>query len=193
MKKWLVLLLTLMLIVFTGCNNSDNGSKATDNRQDSSTEETTQEEVEPSIMFENGTLEADDFTLTIKSTEVIQSPMEDNPGLFVTFTLTNKTEDTDVVPNDVLIYLAATQVNETSRVDLSSNYYFLDAFGSEDDVDTYNKMVDLDNASSNALLPGKTVDFVEAYTLDNDSEDVTFTGLDPVTSEPVGEYVVTLK
>ena len=89
----------------------------------------------------------------------------------------------DIVPDDTLVYLLAQQENGTSRIDLSENYHFLDAFGSEDDIETYNKMVDLDNAGSNALLPGKSVEYVVAYGLDNDTHDVTFTAIDQNTFE----------
>lgn len=192
MRKYLWLLLILVL---AACGSSTGGEEKPkeDKGGETTAEKNIVEEPEPTTTFENGTLETDKFTLKIAKTEIIQSPMESNPGLFVTFKLTNKTQDEDVIPNETLGFLMARQENETSRIDLMDNYHFLDAFGDEDDVETYNKMVDLDNASANALLPGKSIEFVEAYGLDNDQYDVVFTGYDDVTATEVGEYTVKLK
>ncbi|WP_258832834.1 DUF5067 domain-containing protein [Peribacillus frigoritolerans] len=192
MKKILVILSLSVMILLTACgNNLDTQGKSSN--KETTTAETAEETLKPTITFENGTVETEDFSLAISETKLIQSPMEANPGLFVTFTLTNKTKDKDIVPDDTLMNLLAQQENGTSRIDLEENYHFLDAFGSEDDIETYNKMVDLDNAGSNALLPGKSVEYVAAYGLDNDTHDVTFTAIDQSTLEQVGKYKVKLK
>lgn len=191
MKKTLVILSVMILL--TACGKNLDTQDKSSNNETTTAETATEETTEPTITFENGTVETEDFSLAISETKIIQSPIEANPGLFVTFTLTNKTKDKDIVPDDTLMSLLAQQENGTSRIDLSENYHFLDAFGSEDDIETYNKMVDLDNAGSNALLPGKSVEYVAAYGLDNDTHDVTFTAIDQNTSEQVGKYNVKLK
>ncbi|MGG0284144.1 DUF5067 domain-containing protein [Peribacillus butanolivorans] len=191
MKKLFVLL--FVMIMLTACDNNLDTQEKTSNNETTTAETATEETAEPTITFEDGTVNTEDFSLAISETKIIQSPMEDNPGLYVTFTLTNKTKDKDIVPDDTLMSLLAQQENGTSRIDLSENYHFLDAFGSEDDIETYNKMVDLDNAGSNALLPGKSVEYVAAYELDNDTHDVTFTAIDQNTFEQVGKYIVKLK
>lgn len=193
MKKILVILSFSVMILLTACGNNLDTQDKSSNKETTTAETATEETLEPTITFENGTVETEDFSLAISETKLIQSPMEANPGLFVTFTLTNKTKDKDIVPDDTLMSLLAQQENGTSRIDLDENYHFLDAFGSEDDIETYNKMVDLDNAGSNALLPGKSVEYVAAYGLDNDTHDVTFTAIDQSTLEQVGKYKVKLK
>lgn len=186
MKKLLILLLGTLLLV------SCQSGKDTDKRSKEKTDgDVVVENTESTIKFQDGTLETDKFNLTILKTEVIQSQAEDKPGLFITYNLTNKTKNEDIVPSDTLMYLTVQQDNETSRVELVDNYHFLDAFG--DDTSTYNKMVDLENASENALLPGKSVDFVAAYGLDNDTYDVTFSGIDQDTFKEVGKHTIKIK
>lgn len=191
MKKLVALIIGVLLL--TACQSKDASEPV--NKEGSSQEKPVEQnkgkEVTSQIKFENGNLETDKFSLTISKTEVIQSPMEDKPGLFVTFNLKNKTENEDIVPREVLDYFKAQQENETSRIDLVRNYYFLDAFG--DDTETYNKMVDLSNANSNALLPGKSIDIVDAYALDNDTHDVTFIGVDQNTNEEIGKHTINIK
>lgn len=197
MKK-ILLAMGIAGIILSGCGSdevtNEEPKKEESNQEEvskTSAEKVTIEEPTTTATFENGTFETEKYSLTISKAEVIQSPMEQKPGLYVTFKLTNKMEDEDIIPNNVLFDLHVTQENETSRIDLLNNYHFLDAFG--DDTESYNKQVDLSNASANALLPGKTVEFVNAYTLDNDSHNVVFSGIDVMTLEEVGEHVVELK
>lgn len=193
MKKLGVLFLSALIL--SACQSEEGKEPVTESEANQEVAadqvDSVEAEAEPTTLFENGTLETDKFNLTISKTEVIQSPMEEKPGLYVTFNLTNKTDNEDVVPIETLAHLRAQQENETSRIDLVENYHFLDAFG--DDTETYNKMVDLDNASSNALLPGKSVDFVAAYSLDNDTNEVTFIGIDTTTFAEVGTHKIKLK
>ncbi|MGW6384965.1 DUF5067 domain-containing protein [Peribacillus butanolivorans] len=194
MKKIFVLLFVMFLL--TACGKAEEGKEDTQDKSninETTAKTATMETTEPTITFEDGTIQTENFSLAISETKIIQSPMESNPGLYVTFTLTNKTKHEDIVPDETLVNILAQQENGTSRIDLSENYHFLDAFGSEDDIETYNKMVDLDNASSNALLPGKSIEFVAAYGLDNDIHDVTFTAIDQNTFEQVGKFNVKLK
>lgn len=191
MRKLGVLIIGMLLL--TACQSKDASEPVNKEvpSQEKSVEQDSGKEVTSQMKFENGTLETDKFSLTISKTEVIQSPMENKPGLFVTFNLANKTENEDIVPREVLEYLKAQQENETSRIDLVRHYYFLDAFG--DDTETYNKMVDLSNANKNALLPGKSIEIVDAYALDNDTHDVTFIGVDQNTNDEIGKHTVKIK
>ncbi|MCA1029210.1 DUF5067 domain-containing protein [Cytobacillus kochii] len=183
MKKVLFLMIGMGMFL-TACGSNEEAEPKKEN-EPIQAEKVVAEENESNSTFENGVLETEKYTLSVEKTEVIQSPMEDKPGLFITFNLTNKTQDEDIVPDESLGQLLFQQENETSRVDLFSNYHFLDAFG--EDTETYNKMVDLSNANANALLPGKSVEFVQAYTLDNEDNDVTFVGVDEITLEPLGD------
>ncbi|AMW99290.1 DUF5067 domain-containing protein [Rummeliibacillus stabekisii] len=191
MKKILTSIILLSALIVAGCGN--NTGSETKEQNKSAAEKTTVDAPKPTSTFKNGVLETNNYTLKITKSEIIKSPMENKPGLFITYELTNNTDDTNVVPNDTLLNLVPSQENDTSKVELEGNYYFLDAFGDEDDTETYNKMVDLDNASANELLPGKTVKFVEAYGLDNDTHPVVFTGVDADTLSEIGTYKVELK
>lgn len=199
LKKLISTLAFLFVLgILTACGSEDDAKpkeKEIDEGSEMTAERVVAEEdnTEITTTFENGILETEIFSLEISKAEIIQSPMEDKPGLFVTFSLDNKSADQDVIPNETLSYLNLQQESETSRIDLMEGYHFLDAFGDEDDVETYNKMVDLANSSSNALLPGKSIEFVEAYELDNETHDVTFIGLDENTFEEVGKHTVKLK
>lgn len=146
--------------------------------------------ITPDTTFTENVLENDHFILEIEKVEVIQSPAESNPGLFVTYRLTNKSDSEELLPLDTLLWIELEQHNETSRVILDSMYHFLDAFG--DDTGTYNEMVDKSNSRNNYLLPGKTIEVVEAYTLNNNEFPVTFRGLDYDTFEEVGRYIFNL-
>lgn len=144
----------------------------------------------PKTTFSENVLENEHFILTIEKSEIIQSPLESSAGLFVTYNLTNKSNEEEILPLDTLLWMRLEQKNETSRIILDSMYHFLDAFG--DDTKTYNEMVNKSNSRSDYLLPGKTIELVEAYTLDNTEYPVTFVGLDYETYEEVGNYIVNL-
>lgn len=175
-----------------GCSSekTQEGKVETPSEEVVAADETAEEvEQEPSATFKGGSLETPQFKMSIKKTELIQSQGYDKVGLFVTYELENTTDDTEIVPADLFSYFLATQENDTSRVDLSNDYLFLDAFGDE----RYNEMVDKDNANSNALLPGKKVEVYDAYTLDNREKPVVFSVDDIVSGESLGEYKIELK
>lgn len=175
-----------------GCSSekTQEGKVETPSEEVVAADETAEEvEQEPSATFKGGSLETPQFKMSIKKTELIQSQGYDEAGLFVTYELENTTDDTEIVPADLFSYFLATQENDTSRVDLSNDYLFLDAFGDE----RYNEMVDKDNANSNALLPGKKVEVYDAYTLDNREKPVVFSVDDIVSGESLGEYKIELK
>ena len=201
MKKILFLFMAVFLL--TACGNSDEASSSDTVEKEQNTIDTAEEEQgitaekteieeehEAAVTFENGVLETELVRLSIEKAEVIQSPMEGKPGLFVTFHLENKTEDVNIVPHSMLVNFKVRQEDGTQRHELINDYHFLDAFG--DDVENYNKMVEQSNKSASELLPGKSMEFVDAYTLNNDQYDVVFSAIDPVTFEEVGEYVVKL-
>lgn len=145
--------------------------------------------VQPTATFKDGVWESDDYKLTIKKSQIIQSKMENSKGIYITYELENKS-DQEVVPHDLLMNFAFTQENKTSRIDLGDNYHFLDAFG--DDADTYNKMIDVEAISNNALLPKKKVEFFEAYYIDNEKNPVIVTAYDDMMNE-IGKYEIKLK
>lgn len=194
MKRILFLLLTVLLLTACGSNEEANNEPVEDVEANKGTtaEKVDIEEPEATVTFEDGVFESDLIKLTIEKAEVIQSPMENKPGLFVTFIIENKTEDVNIVPADMLVNFIVRQEDGTQRHELYNDYHFLDAFGDEDDVEKYNEMVEISNKSLSELLPGKSMEFVDAYTLDNDEYDVVFTAIDPETFEEVGEYRVEL-
>lgn len=186
MKNYVLASMAALTFILGACGNeSETKKEETTNTTETATEETP----ESTVAFENGVLETDTFKLSIKDAEVIKSPAEDSDGLFITYELENK-GDSDIVPKETLNYLVVTQENDTSKVTLENNYYFLDAYG--DDPETYNKMVDIDNATANALLPGKTVEFQNAIYLDNHDKPVVMTATDETGIE-VGTYEITVK
>lgn len=195
MKKYILMSVIAFSVLSAGC--SDDQSKkveaedkvAAESNVEQTNIEESDEEVESVSSFENGVLDTPMFTMSIKSAELIQSQGYDKKGLFVTYELVNKTDDSDIVPANLFQHFKATQENETSRVELPNDYLYLDAFGDE----RYNEMVDKDNSSNNVLLPGKTVEIYDAYTLDNSDEPVMFYVNDVDTDELLGEYEVKLK
>ena len=146
--------------------------------------------VKSETTFADNVLENEHFILKIEHAEVIKSPAEFNPGLFVTFSLTNKSDSEELLPIDTLLWLEVEQNNDTSRNILNSNYHFLDAFG--DDTESYNEMVRKSNERDNYLLPGKTIEIIEAYELNNLDYPVLIKGLDYETFEEVGSYSIEL-
>lgn len=120
-----------------------------------------------SDMSKDSTLSSDVFELEFKQAEVIQSPSEESKGVYLTFDLTNTSEE-NIVPFEILTqYVTLSQATDTSLVYLANNYYELDAFG--EDTENYNKMVDKGNALSNELLPHKTIEVSYAYYLEDES------------------------
>ena len=193
MKKIGTLLILVFLLIVAGCGNNEKNIEKEVATQTAKNNTNITKEQKSTATFKDGVLETKDYTLKIFKSEVIKSPMEEKKGLFVTFKLTNKSDSSNIVPDDTIPNLIVSQENDTSKVELADNYYFLDAFGGEDDTVTYNKMVELDNASANELLPGKTVNFVVAYGLDNDTQPVTFTAMDLNLGDELGTYKVVLK
>ncbi|MDN6640449.1 MAG: DUF5067 domain-containing protein [Tetragenococcus sp.] len=188
MKKVLMSFLMVCSLGLAACqNNGEEEASAANTEQE--VEKSTEEE--PEATFEDGTLENDSFVLSYEDAKIINSPMENGPGLYVTYTLKNKLDE-NINPQEVLdLIVIASQENDTSEVELSNDYYSTDAFGSEDDVDTYNEQVEKENAVSDDLKPGKEVEIVNAFSLDNKDEPVELQMLiDPEPEEYSDPYEI---
>ncbi|GEQ48914.1 DUF5067 domain-containing protein [Tetragenococcus koreensis] len=191
MKKYLLGVLLISSFSLVACTSNNNEEVSAQSTEQPTTETT---EEEPESTFKDGVFDNDSFTLTYEDAKIINSPMENSPGLYVTYTLKNKLEE-NINPQEVLdLIVTATQENDTSEVDLSNDYYSTDAFGPEDDVDTYNEQVDKENAVSNDLKPGKEVEIINAFGLDNKEEPVQLQMLvNPETEEYSDPYEIDLK
>lgn len=167
---------TSLLLGACSSNEAQSTQKATATASDnteSSTPKTTS-------TFKNGVLKTKYYTITYEKSEVIQSPMEDSKGLYITFDIKN-TSKKNIVPSDeITITFNAQQKNVkgTSLVDLDNSYYFYDAFAPEDDTETYNKMIAIDKANGNSLLPDKSQTVTVAYYLDNEENPFVLNAID---------------
>lgn len=170
MKKYLLGSLLVCSLSLVACSNNST-EEATAASTEQSTVKTTEEE--PEATFEDGVLESDDFTLAYKDAKIINSPMEEGPGLYVTYTLENKLDE-NINPQEILdVTVMARQENDTSEVELANDYHSVDAFGERDeDYNTYGEQVDKENAVKDDLKPGKEVEIVNAFSLDNKEEPV---------------------
>lgn len=178
----LVLLLSTAALL-AACNNSAQQEEAT-------VEESQVEEVQTEEVSDNTMLESDQFKLELLDVEVIQSSLEDSQGLYLTYNLTN-TSDESVVPSDLLYgFTTVEQTTDTSIVELEGGYSSADAFG--EDVETYNAMVDKENAMLDQLLPGKTIEAYQAVYLEDDSLPISISILDQHSWEPVDTIEVEL-
>lgn len=193
MKKYVLGFLLVSSLGLAACTSNDNeeASVSAQSAEQTTTEST---EEEPEVTFEDGVFDNDSFTLTYEDAQIINSPMEDGPGLYVTYTLKNKLDE-NINPQEVLdTVVIATQENDTSEIDLPNNYYSLDAFGPEEDTDTYNEQVDKENAVSDDLKPGKEVEIVNSFGLDNKENPVQLQMLiDPETEEYSDPYEIKLE
>lgn len=135
-------------------------------------------------------LETNVFNLEYKDAEVIQSPMENSKGVYLTFDLTN-TSDDSIVPNDILFnYLAAAQTTDTSVVYLNEPYHTLDAFG--EDNESYNEMIDKEEVLFNELLPGKTIEVSYAFYLEDEDSFINLIVYNAETDEEADSYEIEL-
>lgn len=190
MKKYLLGTLVVCSLGLAACTSNEDGEVSAQSTKQTTTEKT---EEEPEATFEDGVFDNDSFTLTYKDAQIINSPMEGGPGLYVTYTLKNKLDE-NINPQEVLdTVVIATQENDTSEVDLANDYHSLDAFGPEEDADTYNDQVEKENAVSDDLKPGKEVEIVNSFGLDNKENPVQLQMLiDPETEEYSDPYEIKL-
>ena len=183
MKKYLLGTLLVCSMGLAACT-SNNDEEVSAQSKEQSTTETTEEE-DPEATFEDGVFENDDFKITYKEAKIIQSPMESNPGLYTTFELENKSDE-NITPQDVLEeYIIMNQENDTSEVELDNRYHSLDAFGPEEDTESYSEQVDIDNKLLNDLKPDKQDEYVISYELDNKKEPVN---MQTMVDSEYGEY-----
>lgn len=193
MKKVLMSFLMVSSLGLAACtsNDSEEASVSAQSTEQTTTEST---EEEPEATFEDGTLENDSFILSYENAKIINSPMENGPGLYVTYTLKNKLDE-NINPQEVLdLVVIASQENDTSEVELPNDYYSTDAFGSEDDVDTYSEQVEKENAVLDDLKPGKEVEIVDSFGLDNKENPVQLQMLiDPEIEEYSDPYEIKLE
>lgn len=187
MKKIALILLLSSALLLTACSNNNDGNTA-DSSSKVETKVSNDKAKTENVSFKDGVLETKDYKLKIKNTETIQSPSVDNPGLYVTFELTNKSEDT-LTPFKVLYDIGFKQKTETSLVKMSAGYQSFDAFG--DDANSMNRITERQNALSNELLPEKTVEIYEAYSLDNTTDEVqVLPDIDGINSKDYDAYVI---
>lgn len=174
-------LLLFSSLALAACNNTQDATIETETISIQKSVESSSELTQAEWMEQNGeavsesfsamsndpTLSSDSFELEFKQAEVIQSPMEDSEGVYLTFDLTNTSED-NIVPFEILTqYVTLSQTTDTSLVYLENNYYELDAFG--EDTESYNEMVRKGNALSNELLPHKTIEVNYTYYLEDEN------------------------
>ena len=189
MKKITLVLLLSSTLLFAACTKNDTGDTVDSSakQETKASEEKTEKE---DISFKDGVLETKDYQLKIKITEIIQSPSVEKPGLYVTYELTNKSEDT-LTPFKVLYDIDFKQKTDTSLVKMSAGYHSFDAFGG--DAESMNLITDRQNALNNELLPEKTVEIYEAYSLDNATDEVhVVTDIDGIDAKDYDAYVISL-
>ncbi|MCD5001220.1 DUF5067 domain-containing protein [Enterococcus saccharolyticus] len=164
MKKMKFLGLALVCgLLLVGCNNKKESTEQT-------SVETTEE---PAATFEEGVLTTDNFTLTIKDKEIIKSPTTEGYGLYITYEFTN-TSPENILPRDTIAScIQIEQTTETSLVILDNNYDYFDAFGGIEDTDSYNEQVDKYNLGLDELLPDKTIEVFEAYSLEDTTSPIS--------------------
>lgn len=179
------------MLFLAACSKNDaSTNSSTTESTEITTDYSTSEVLEPTTTFENGVLTTPEFELKIKSSKIIKSPAEDNFGLYVEYELTNFLTRT-IIPIEIAEKkLLFQQITDSSIVDLSNRYHFLDAFGNSDDVDSYNAQVKIDNDSWNELLPSKTVTFFTAYEIIDDSKEVEISAV--IDGEEFNSYKINL-
>lgn len=187
MKKIAIVILLSSTLLLAACSNNNAGNTVASSSKVES-KASKDKSTKNDVSFKDGVLETEDYKLKIKSTETIQSPSVDKPGLYVTFELTNKSDDT-LTPFKVLYDIGFKQKTETSLVKMSAGYHSFDAFG--DDTDSMNRITERQNALSNELLPEKTVEIYEAYSLDNVNDEVqVLPDIDDINPKNFEAYVI---
>lgn len=167
MKKLTIVFLICSTLFFSACS-SDKKADTTDSTRTKLTTSSTHEK-KNEITFNDGVLETNDYKLKVVTSEIIQSPSVSNPGLYVTFELTNKSKK-NIVPYQVLHEISFKQKTDTSLVNMTAEYHSSDAFG--EDIETVNKINKRSNDQNNELLPGKSIEVFEGYSLEDNIHEV---------------------
>lgn len=159
-------------IILIGCDKENNDTKK-NTIQSTSTSDSTIVSTEISekeiATFKDGVFTTDEFKISIKEKHIIKSPSEEKYGLYVVYDITNLS-DSNIVPKDIMdSSIEMQQTTETSLVTLDNVYYYLDAFGDDD----YNNQVEISNRAFDELLPQKTLEIVEGYSLENTNSPIT--------------------
>lgn len=167
MKKLTIACIICSTLLFSACS-TDKKTDTTDSTR-TKLNSTSSNEKKSEITFNDGVLETKDYKLKVVDSEVIQSPSVSNPGLYVTFELTNNSKK-NIVPYQVLHDISFKQKTDTSLVNMTAGYHSSDAFG--EDVETVNKINKRSNDQNNELLPGKTIEVFEGYSLEDNIHEV---------------------
>ncbi|MDT2676621.1 DUF5067 domain-containing protein [Enterococcus dongliensis] len=167
MKKLSVVLLVCSTLLFSACS-SDKKADTTDSTRTKLTT-TSSNEKKKEVTFNDGVLETKDYKLKVVTSEVIQSPSVPSPGLYVTFELTNKSKK-NIFPYQILHDISFKQKTDTSLVNMTAEYHSSDAFG--EDIETVNKINKRSNDQNNELLPGKSIEVFEGYSLEDNIHEV---------------------
>lgn len=167
MKKISAVFLLCSTLLFSACSSDKKADTTNSTRTKLTT--TSSNEKKNEVTFNDGVLETKDYILKVVTSEVIQSPSVSNPGLYVTFELTNKSNK-NIVPYQVLHDISFKQKTDTSLVNMTAEYHSSDAFG--EDNETVNKINKRSNDHNNELLPGKTIEVFEGYSLEDNIHEV---------------------
>lgn len=162
------------IILLAGCEKSETSETATTKNTASSTTATFESSKEIEATFENGILNSQNYNLDFKKAQIVKSPTESGYGLYIVFDITNNSNEDTIVPYDVIEEtIVMEQTTDTSVFELANNYFTDDVFG--DDVETQNQQMEKEKFTYNELLPGKTVEAIEAYSLEDIEHPVEMT------------------
>lgn len=167
MKKLTIVFLLCSTLLLSACSG-DKKADTTDSTRTKLATTSSNEKINK-VTFNDGVLETKVYKLKVVTSEVIQSPSVSNPGLYVTFELTNKSKK-NIIPYQVLHDISFKQKTDTSLVNMTAEYHSSDAFG--EDVETVNKINKRSNDQNNELLPGKTIEVFEGYSLEDNIHEV---------------------
>lgn len=195
MKKLKGLFLVLPVLFLVGCEKQSDKPIL----EDSSTQQTKQtttstvkqsgSKIEGDIakgIFSNG-----EYTIKYISSEIVKSNYIDKYGVYVTYELTNNS-DNNIMPFEALRWLELTQQTDNQIVKLDSQYPVEDS-APEGDTDKYNEFIDKNNANNNLLLPHKSMTAYEAYFVEDITKPIKITVYSQANDQYIGEYTFTPK
>ncbi|MBO1306830.1 DUF5067 domain-containing protein [Enterococcus sp. 669A] len=188
MRKLTIILLLSSTLLLSACGNYNDTTGTPAEKLETVTAKEKAEKDD--LSFKAGVLETQTYKLKIINTEIIQSASAEKPGLYVSFELTNKSEET-LRPFDVLYDIGFKQQTAASSMEMTSGYRSFDAFGQ--DAKSVNIMTERQNALSDDLEPGKTMKIYNAYSLDNPTDEVqVFPTINNFNNDDFDAYVIDL-